>query len=244
MSAIVFDHVTKSFPMHRGQLLLRERLVNVFRRTAGARFVAIREATFHVEKGESLALIGPNGAGKSTLLALAGGVTQPDTGTLRVEGQVATLLELGAGFHPDLTGAENIWINAALMGMTRAEATERYSSIVEFADIGEFIDEPLRTYSAGMMVRLAFSVAISLEPDVLVIDEVLGAGDERFYKKCVAKILEFRHAGKTILCASHAGELLKMLCDRALWIDHGKIRMEGPIDEVLTAYRTAAAQAG
>jgi ABC-type polysaccharide/polyol phosphate transport system ATPase subunit len=240
MSAIVFDRVTKSFPMHRGQLLLRERITNLFRPGGRARFVAVSEATFHVEKGESLALIGHNGAGKSTLLALAAGVTPPDSGMLRVEGQIATLLELGAGFHPDLTGAENVWINAALMGMSRAEAAARFASIVEFADVGDFIEEPLRTYSAGMMVRLAFSVAISLEPDVLVIDEVLGAGDEQFYKKCVAKILEFRHAGKTILCASHAGELLKMLCDRALWIDHGRIRLEGPIDDVLAAYRAAS----
>jgi len=237
MAAIVFDHVTKSFSTHRGQMLLRDRVLNLFRRTSGARFVAVSDVSFSIEHGESVALVGHNGAGKSTILSLAGGLSRPDHGAIHVDGQVAPLLELGAGFHPDLSGSENIWINAALMGMSRAEAVSRFDSIVEFSDVQEFIDEPLRTYSSGMMVRLAFSIAISLDPDVLVIDEVLGAGDEQFYKKCLEKILEFRHAGKTILCASHAGELLKMLCTRALWIDHGKVRREGPIDDVLKAYR-------
>ena len=237
MAAITFDHVSKSFPMQGGQMLLSVRLANLVRRRAIARFHALRDLTFQVDHGESVALVGHNGAGKSTLLALAAGVTRPDSGALRVEGQVATLLELGAGFHPDLTGAENVTINAALMGMSRREASERFDSIVDFSGVGEFIAQPLRTYSAGMSVRLAFSIAISLDPDVLVIDEVLGAGDEQFYQKCLAKIIEFRHAGKTILCASHAGELLKLLCDRALWLDHGHIRADGAIDEVLAAYR-------
>ncbi|MEO8025405.1 MAG: ABC transporter ATP-binding protein [Bryobacteraceae bacterium] len=239
MAAIVFDHVSKSYPIHRGQLLLRDRILSLLRRNSRERFFALTDVSFSLEHGESLALIGSNGAGKSTLLSLAAGVSQPNAGRLRVDGQVGTLLELGAGFHPDLTGAENVWINAALMGMSRAEAIRRFDSIVEFSGVGEFISEPLRTYSAGMTVRLAFSIAISLDPEVLVIDEVLGAVDEHFYKKCLAKILEFRHAGKTILCASHAVELLKMLCDRALWLEHGKIRAIGPIAEIVDAYRAA-----
>ncbi len=239
MPAILFENVAKSFPMHRGQMLLRDRLVNLVTQRTGPRFYALRNVSFQVEQGESLALVGHNGAGKSTLLALAAGVTRPDTGNVTMEGQVATILELGAGFHPDLTGAENVLINAALMGMTQKEAHARYDSIVEFSGVGEFIEEPLRTYSAGMNVRLAFSIAVSMDPEVLVIDEVLGAGDEQFYKKCLEKILEFRHAGKTILCASHARELLKMLCDRALWLDHGEVKAEGAIDEVLGAYRSS-----
>ena len=142
MAAITFDHVSKSFPMQGGQMLLSVRLANLVRRRAGARFFALRDVTFHVNHGESVALVGHNGAGKSTLLALAAGVTRPDSGALSVEGQVATLLELGAGFHPDLTGAENVTINAALMGMSRREAAERFDSIVDFSGVGEFIAQP------------------------------------------------------------------------------------------------------
>lgn len=237
MAAIVFENVCKSFPRHRGQILLRDRVVHVFRKSHGDRFQALTDITFSVDHGESVALVGHNGAGKSTLLSLAAGVARVDSGSLQIEGQVAPMLELGAGFHPDLTGAENIWINAALMGMSKREAARWFDTIIEFSGVGEFIYEPLRTYSAGMNVRLAFSVAINTDPDVLVIDEVLGAGDAQFFQKCLEKILDFRRAGKTILCASHAGELLKKLCDRAVWLDHGHLKAIGDIDDVLAAYK-------
>ena len=150
------------------------------------------------------------------------------------------LLELGAGFHPDLTGAENLRIKASLMGLTRRQVRERFDQIAEFSELGEFIQEPLRTYSAGMVMRLAFSVAINVDPELLIIDEVLGVGDQNFFTKCVDKILEFRHAGKSILCVSHALDTLERLCDRGMWLEHGRVMKIGKVSDVLKAYRESA----
>lgn len=243
MTAIRFENVSKSFHMLGGRMLLRDKLLHLFKRR-GQRFFALRDISFDLGQGESLAIVGHNGAGKSTLLALAAGVTMPDSGHVRVSGNVATLLELGSGFHHDLTGAENIAVNASLMGMKKAEVAARFAAIVDFAGIGEFIDQPLRTYSAGMMVRLAFSIAITVDPDVLLIDEILGAGDEQFFQKCVGRIQGLRQSGKTLLCASHSRELLRLLCDRAVWLDHGAVRMMGATEEVLDAYAEAVGPHG
>jgi ABC-type polysaccharide/polyol phosphate transport system ATPase subunit len=191
-----------------------------------------------VQHGESLGLIGPNGAGKSTLLNLATGLSLPDSGSIRVAGRVAALLELGAGFHGDLTGAENLWINAALSGLSRRQTSERFEEIVDFSGVREFIHEPLRTYSAGMVLRLAFSVAIHTDPDVLLIDEVIGVGDQEFHAKCLDKIRALQGAGKTILLASHSLALLTMLCRRALWLDHGRVMEIGPAADVVAAYQS------
>jgi ABC-type polysaccharide/polyol phosphate transport system ATPase subunit len=190
-----------------------------------------------VERGESLAVIGSNGAGKSTLLNIATGLCSPSAGTVTVRGRVAALLELGSGFHPDLTGAENVRINAALLGLSRAEFRRRFDSIVEFSGIGEFIHEPLRTYSSGMVMRLAFSVAVNVEPDILIIDEVLGVGDQAFFAKCVERITDFRRAEKTILCVSHVLPTLQNFCDTAIWLDHGCIVQSGSVTQVIRAYR-------
>jgi ABC-type polysaccharide/polyol phosphate transport system ATPase subunit len=187
-------------------------------------------------------VIGHNGAGKSTLLNLITGLCQPDRGSVEVDGRIAALLELGAGFHPDLTGAENVHVNAALLGLSRREMREKYQAMVEFAEIGDFIDEPLRTYSSGMVMRLAFSVAITVDPDILIIDEVLGVGDMAFQTKCFERIMQFRRAGKTILCVSHSSEALKDMCTRAVWLDHGRLVDDGPLDRVLSAYRSAMSQ--
>ena len=157
-----------------------------------------------------------------------------------IGGRVEALLELGSGFHPDLTGAENLRIKASLLGLTRRQVRERFDQIVEFSELAPFIDEPLRTYSSGMWVRLAFSVAINVDPDLLIIDEVLGVGDQNFFNKCVDKILEFRHAGKSILCVSHALDTLERMCDRGLWLDHGRVVKQGSVGEVLKAYRDSA----
>jgi ABC-type polysaccharide/polyol phosphate transport system ATPase subunit len=153
---------------------------------------------------------------------------------------VEALLELGSGFHPDLTGAENLRIKASLLGLTRRQVRERFDQIVEFSELGDFIDEPLRTYSSGMWVRLAFSVAINVDPDLLIIDEVLGVGDQNFFSKCVDKIMEFRHVGKSILCVSHSLDTLERMCDRGLWLDHGRVVKQGSVSEVLKAYRDSA----
>jgi ABC-type polysaccharide/polyol phosphate transport system ATPase subunit len=189
-----------------------------------------------VERGESLAVVGPNGAGKSTLLSLVAGLTKPDRGTVTVNGRVAALLELGAGFHPDLTGHENVRLNASLLGLNRSRANRVYDEIVEFSGIGEYINEPLRTYSTGMMMRLAFSIAVNMEPEVLLIDEVLAVGDAAFQVKCLEKIRSLRKSGKTLLCVSHAQSMIRDFCDRAIWLDHGQLIMTGTITEVTEAY--------
>ena len=246
--AIRFEHVIKRFPLHAGQILLRDRIKNWLKhsRIKNPRpFVALNNVSFEVAPGESLALIGSNGAGKSTILNLATGLAQPESGRVEVNGDVAALLELGAGFHPDLTGEENVRINAALMGLSRGETARKFEEIIEFSGIREFIHEPLRTYSSGMGMRLAFSVAIASDPDILVVDEVLGVGDQEFYSRTQEKMRQFQREGKTILLASHSVELIRKFCHRALWLEHGHVVTVGEASDVIDAYRgslTAAAK--
>ncbi len=237
--AIVLDHVSKYFARHTGQVLLRDRLMNLVHARRMDRFQALKDISISMYHGDSVALIGHNGAGKSTLLNLTTGLCRPDTGRVEVNGRIAALLDLGAGFHPDLTGAENVCINAALLGLTRAQVRSSFDEIVAFSGIGDFIDEPLRTYSSGMVMRLAFSVAVCVDPDILIIDEVLGVGDAAFQSKCFERIMQFRRAGKTILCVSHSTSMLEDICTRAVWLDHGRVVDDGPLARVLLAYRTA-----
>jgi len=236
MSVIRFQDVSKSFPRHRGHLLLREHLGALLRGGFRERFYALKHVSFEVNKGESLAVIGHNGAGKSTLLGLVAGLAKPNAGVVEVHGRIAALLELGSGFHLDLTGRENVRLNASLLGLSRKQFESRYESIVEFSGIGDFIDEPLRTYSTGMMMRLAFSVAVNVDPEILLIDEVLAVGDAAFQSKCFEKICEFRKAGKALVCVSHAVGSIRELCDQAIWLDHGELIMTGAVDKVLAAY--------
>jgi len=236
---IVFHDVWKSFSLHAGQILIRDRLKHILHRRVTEKFHALRDVSFSIKHGESVAVIGHNGAGKSTMLNIATGLCRPDRGSLEVDGRIAALLDLGSGFHPDLTGEENVRINASLLGLSRREVDERFDEIVAFAEIGDFIHEPLRTYSSGMMMRLAFSVAISVDPDILIIDEVLGVGDMAFQAKCRERILSFRNAGKTILCVSHAAVTLEELCTRGIRLDHGRIVDDGPIARVLGSYKSA-----
>lgn len=235
MSVISFENVSKKFSRHVGQMLLRNHLTRFLTRQKDDPFYALKHVSFSLDRGESLAVIGSNGAGKSTLLGLVAGVSKPDEGTVHVDGQLAALLELGSGFHPALTGRENVRLNAALLGLSRKQTEKAYDSIVEFSGIGDFIDEPLRTYSTGMMMRLAFSVAINRDPEILLIDEVLAVGDAAFQAKCFQKIHEFRKAGKTLLCVSHTS-MIQQLCDRAIWLDHGELILSGPVASVLAAY--------
>jgi ABC-type polysaccharide/polyol phosphate transport system ATPase subunit len=237
--ALRFDRVTKTFVHHAGQMLLRERLIEMVRPSRRTRLEAVKDVSFELAPGDSLGLIGSNGAGKSTILNLATGLSLPDEGSITVHGRVTALLELGAGFHPDLTGAENVRINAAMMGVTRRQMAERFDQIVDFSGVREFINEPLRVYSAGMTVRLAFSVAISADPEVLLIDEVLGLGDQAFYARCLEKIKSFQREGKTMVLASHSSELITMLCQRALWIERGHIVQLGSAEEVVAAYKAS-----
>lgn len=232
---IELNNVSKKYSRHAGQLLLRNHLTRLLTRRPETPFFALKNVSFAVERGESLAVIGSNGAGKSTLLGLVAGVSQPDTGKVKVNGQVAALLELGSGFHPDLTGRENVRLNAALLGLSRKQTAEAFERIVDFSEIREFIDEPLRTYSTGMTMRLAFSVAINRDPEVLLVDEVLAVGDASFQAKCIQKVHEFRRAGKTLLCVSHS-DMIRRLCDRAIWLDHGELVLSGSVNDVLEAY--------
>src|SRR5205085_88616 len=189
-----------------------------------------------IRDGESVGVVGANGAGKSTLLSLVTRLAPPSSGDVIVNGRVAALLELGAGFHPDLTGRENVRLNASLLGFSRKQAGDLFESIVDFSELQDFIDEPLRTYSSGMSLRLAFAVAVNLDPQILIVDEILAVGDQQFQAKCMEKIFQIRNQGCTILCVSHALSTLEILCTRALWLDHGQLIMDGPVRDVLQAY--------
>jgi ABC-type polysaccharide/polyol phosphate transport system ATPase subunit len=242
--AIVCENVWKTFRLHTHQKLLRQHLASWFGGSGFTQFDALKGVSFEVAQGEGLAVVGCNGAGKSTLLSIVTGLAKPDKGTVRVNGRVAALLELGSGFHPDLTGAENVYLNAALLGFSQRQTKDMFDDIVDFAGVRDFIDEPLRTYSTGMIMRLAFSVAVNVDPDVLIIDEVLAVGDMDFQAKCYERIRDFRRAGKTFLCVSHNSRVLLDLCDRAVWLDQGEMLMCDRIRHVLDAYEGRAARAG
>jgi ABC-type polysaccharide/polyol phosphate transport system ATPase subunit len=236
MERIVFRDVTKVFSLDGGRKLLRGHVRDWFHPAQRRKFTALHDINLTMREGESVAVMGSNGAGKSTLLNLATRLCYPDKGVVEVNGRLAAVLELGNGFHGDLTGTENLRLCAALSGLSRKRASEVFGAIVEFAGVGDFIDQPLRTYSAGMVMRLAFSVAIHVDPDILVIDEVMAVGDQAFQAKCFERMLEFRRKGKTMLCVSHAPEMLRKMCDRAIWLDHGQVVAQGTLDKVMTAY--------
>jgi ABC-type polysaccharide/polyol phosphate transport system ATPase subunit len=237
MNVVELSGVSKIYYRHGGRMLLRNRAKEWVSGRPQESFAALKNISFTLKHGESMAVIGQNGAGKSTLLSLLAGLSKPATGSIVVNGRIAALLELGSGFHPDLTGAENVTLSASLLGLTRKRTREIFDEIIDFSGIErEFIDEPLRTYSTGMMMRLAFSVAINVEPDLLLVDEILAVGDAAFQEKCFKKIREFRHSGKSLFCVSHAHGMVQELCDQAIWLDHGEMVMIGPISEVVEAY--------
>jgi len=203
---------------------------------------ALEEVSFEVARGESFGLIGGNGSGKSTLLKLVAGMLRPTTGELAVEGRVAALIELGSGFHPEISGRENVYINGAVLGLSRRQIDRRYREIVEFSGLADFMEEPVKNYSSGMYVRLGFAVAIHTDPDVLLVDEVLAVGDEAFAHRCIRRIEEFLAAGRTLLLVSHSLDLVAELCDRVLWLDRGHQRLTGDPRRVIDAYRQAVAE--
>jgi ABC-type polysaccharide/polyol phosphate transport system ATPase subunit len=237
MTAVEFRAVSKTFYRHSSRELLRHKMQRFAEPGRRQRFQALKEISFRIALGEGVGIIGANGAGKSTLLSLMTGLAQPDSGRILVHGRVGALLQLGAGFHLDLTGAENVRLNAALLGISRKRTAEIYESVVDFAGIGDFIGEPMRTYSSGMTMRLAFAVAVQMDPDILIVDEVLAVGDHEFQTKCRDKILEFKRSGRTMICVSHAGAVLEQFCDRALWLDRGELVMDGALGEVTAAYQ-------
>lgn len=235
---IVAEGVWKSFPVKRDRPGLKEFLLNMSTFLKGNKndFVALRGVSLKVNSGECLGVIGRNGAGKTTLLSLLLGVMQPSIGRVDVTGRKVPLLALGAGFHPDLSGRENLLMNGILLGHTEAEMFEKMDAIIDFSDLREFIDSPVRTYSSGMHMRLAFSVAIHSDPDVLLIDEILGVGDEDFRKKSTKALKKLIKCGVTTVYVSHSMGAVRDICDRVIWIDRGEIRAEGEPDRVVREY--------
>lgn len=214
-----------------------DRLIEILsRRKRHSVFPALQDVSFEVEKGETLGIVGQNGAGKSTLLKLLCGVTQPTSGILESRGTLSSILELGTGFHPEFTGRDNAALNAAILGLSPAEVRRKLPDILDFSELGTFLDRPVKTYSSGMYMRLAFSVAVNVDPDILVIDEALAVGDGHFQKKCIDKIREFQENGKTILFCSHALYYITQICRRTLWLDHGVVMRYGPSVDVVHDY--------
>lgn len=202
-------------------------------------FLALNDVSFSIRRNEVFGIIGNNGAGKSTLLKLIARVLRPSTGRVCVEGRVAPLLELGAGFHPELSGRENVFLNGAMLGFSRKDMARKFDDIVAFAELGDFIEAPLRTYSSGMWARLGFSVAMDVDPDILILDEILSVGDESFQQKCLNRIQNFRQGNATILLVSHNMALVEAMCQRAVWLDHGQVKALGDASTVIKTYREA-----
>lgn len=238
--AIRFENVTKRFVLQDDRpRSFKEAFVDAFRSKRGVQkrtLTALDAVSFALEHGESLGLVGPNGTGKSTSLKLVAGILEPTSGRVFVEGRVAALLELGAGFHPDLTGRENVYLNGSLLGLSRREMRGRLERIVDFSELGQFIDMPVKHYSSGMYMRLGFATAIHVDAEILLIDEVLAVGDQAFQNKCRERIARLRREGVTILLVSHSPQAVRELCRRALWLENGRILGEGGADEVLEAY--------
>jgi lipopolysaccharide transport system ATP-binding protein len=233
--AVSAEHVTKTYRIF-GHAADRIKQALTFGQVRfHKQFTALNDVSFEISRGESIGIIGRNGSGKSTLLQLICGILKPTFGTISVKGRILALLELGAGFNPEFTGRENVYFQGALMGYTRSEMEKRLDEIISFADIGDFIDQPVRTYSSGMYVRLAFSVAIHVEPDILVVDEALGVGDAAFTRKCFQFLREFRAKG-TVIVVSHDLQLIATLCERVLWLDHGTMQAFGPVKTVCERY--------
>ena len=222
---------------HDRSLTLKETLLRGGRRVEYTDLWAVRDASFSIEPGEAVAIVGRNGSGKSTLLKMLAGIIPPHEGSVEVGGRVAALLELGSGFHPDFTGRENVFMNAAIFGLSEKEVAERLDDIIEFAELAEFIDMPVRTYSSGMQLRLAFAVSAHLSPDVLLLDEVLAVGDEAFQRKCISRIYHFRRSGGTLVFVSHDGAAIERICSRAILIDDGLVARDGKPSEVMEHYR-------
>ncbi len=235
-TAIKVENITKKFKVYYDKPhSLKERALSLKRNKYEERDV-LRGISFEVKKGEAIGLVGHNGCGKSTTLKMLTRIMYPDTGKIEIKGRVSSLLELGAGFHPDMSGRENIYINASIFGLTKKEIDRRLDDIIEFSELEEYIDNPVRTYSSGMYMRLAFSVAINVNAEVLLIDEILGVGDVNFQAKCFNKLMEIKKTGTTIVIVSHAMSQIEMICDRSIWIHDGLVRMEGDAKEVGDEY--------
>ncbi|MGC2659760.1 MAG: ABC transporter ATP-binding protein [Bryobacteraceae bacterium] len=236
MNSIEVEHLAKSYPLYRSGAQRLAELLVVQSVSFHQDFWALEDVNFTVARGESFGIVGVNGSGKSTLLQIIAGILQPTRGNVKTVGRISALLELGSGFNNEFTGRENVYMNAAILGMSRREITERLPEIEDFAEIGSFVDQPVKTYSTGMAMRLAFAIAIHVEPDILIIDEAIAVGDVYFRQRCMRKIHQIRDMGKTILMVSHSPTDIKAFCDRCLWLDHGHVAGLGEADTVLARY--------
>ena len=235
MNAIEFDQVSKKFK--RGSLLLKEALVQVFKFKKSEQYWALKDISFQVPQGSTLGILGPNGSGKSTMLKLIAEVMYPSTGQIKVIGKIAPLIELGAGFHFELTGRENIYINGSILGLKKKEIDKRVEEIIHFAELENFIDIPIKHYSSGMFMRLGFSVATHVDPDILLIDEILAVGDLPFQEKCFSKMKEFREKGVTMIVVSHSLAQIQQYCDTGLVLWQGEMKYFGPTNEAVSIYQ-------
>ena len=235
--SIVVKNVTKTFNVYLDKSnTIKESLLSLFSRNKKEKRVVLDDISLKIKKGETVALIGTNGSGKSTLLKLMTKIIYPNKGKIETHGKLTSLLELGAGFHPDFSGRENIYFNASIFGLNKKEIDKRLNQIIEFSELGTYIDNPVRTYSSGMFMRLAFSVAINVDADILLVDEILSVGDQHFQEKCINKMKELRREGKTMVFVSHAMDQVLELCDRAVWICDGKIKMDGAPKKIVSKY--------
>jgi ABC-2 type transport system ATP-binding protein len=229
--SIVVRNVSKRFTMRYHRTLKQMTVAKLRRQDISDSFLALDDVSFSVEQGESIGLMGLNGSGKSTLLKLINGVMRPDQGEVLTRGRIAGLIATGAGFHPQLTGRENIYLNAAILGMSEAETKRQFDDIIEFADIGKFLDTPVGAYSSGMFSRLGFSVAVHTNSDIFLVDEVLAVGDKPFKRKCLARMEEIRRDGRTLFYVSHAAGSVRRMCDRVLVLENGRLGYDGPVEE-------------
>jgi len=231
VESIRVEHVTKNFTLQYHRTFKQMTVAMAKGQDVSNTFTAVDDVSFSVQQGESIGLMGLNGSGKSTLLKVINGVMRPDKGQVLTRGRIAGLIATGAGFHPQLTGRENIYLNAAVMGLTEKETDKIFDEVVEFADIGRFLDVPVNTYSSGMKSRLGFSVAVHIDSDIFLADEVLAVGDKYFKRKCLAKMEEIRNSGRTIFYVSHAEASVKRMCERVLVLEKGKLAFDGPVEE-------------
>lgn len=234
-NAIEVTSVSKTFKINSGATSLKD-LVVYHKNISHTKRKVLDDVSFNVKKGEVIGIIGRNGSGKSTMLKLLSGILKPDTGSITIDGKISCLIELGAGFHPDMTGRENVYINSSIFGVDKKETEKRFQQILDFSEIGNYIDERVRNYSSGMYLRLAFSVAINVDADILLIDEILAVGDINFSKKCMDKLEELRKNGVSIVIVTHAVDMAKTMCDRVVWIEGGKIKAQGDPETVCNQY--------
>ena len=249
MDAVQLEHVSKSFEkvvLRSGYTTMKTALMQCLsgRAEPPGRVLALHDVSLAVPGGSTVGLLGRNGSGKSTLIRIIAGIYRPDSGRVATEGRVSALIELGAGFHPEFSGRENVYINGIILGLTKKEVQRRFDEIVSFAEIEKFIDAPVRTYSSGMYMRLGFSVAVHVDPDVLLVDEVLAVGDAGFVRKCLDKMNDFKKQGKTILLAGHDLSLIEQWCDRAFFLEQGRLAAQGLPSDVIATYRRSLERDG